>query len=174
MKTNTTILTVLTYVVLLSSFAVLVNDINSFIQDRNESFYDWAETATKDDSWFTTENALQWSYFTINAALFFLKGYLIFGFTYLLTILRELEQGNYFSEINISAFKKIGSICIYYVIATIILRGIQIAVNGDSLHLFNEYKQELTFLIPCGLAFYILAEVFSNAKNLKDENDLTV
>jgi len=174
MKTNTTILTILTYAVLLSSAGVLINEINSFIQDRNESFYRWAETASKNESWFTTKNTLQWSYFAINAALFFLKGYLIFGFTYLLNILKELELGNYFSEVNITAFKKMGSICIYYVIATIVLGGIQIAIEGSSLHLFSEYKDELTFLIPCGLAFYILAEVFSHAKNLKDENDLTV
>ncbi|MBR9854789.1 MAG: DUF2975 domain-containing protein [Algicola sp.] len=174
MKTNTTILTVLTYIVLFSSLAVLVNDINSFFQDRNESFYQWAKTASKDESWSTTKNALQWSYFFINSALFFLKGYLIYGFTYLLNILRELELGNYFSEKNIAAFKKMGSVCVYYVIATVIIRGVQIAINRDSLHLFSQFKQELTFLIPCGLAFYILAEVFYNAKNLKDENDLTV
>ena len=67
-----------------------------------------------------------------------------------------------------------GSICIYYVIATIVLGGIQTALKGNAFRLLSEYKEELTFLIPCGLAFHILAEVFSNAKKLKEENDLTV
>ena len=174
MKNNTTILTILTYAILLSSSVVLLSDVREFILERNESFLLWAQKTQKGEHWFNSENGLKWSYYTINGALFFLRGYLIYGFSYFLRILGEIEKGQYFSEKNITAFKQMGTICIHYVISVLILRTVLASLEQKRFHLFHEYKEELTLLVPCGLAFYILAEIFSQAKRLKDENDLTV
>ena len=101
---------------LLSSVSVLLNDLREFDFNQFEAFQNWSKSADKSESWFTSKNAIQWSYYAISAGLFFWRGYLIYGFSYFLSILKEIENGNYFSTTNINYFKKIGSIFIQYTI----------------------------------------------------------
>ena len=88
--------------------------------------------------------------------------------------LSDLENGNYFSDKNIKYFKRIGSIFISYTVSVLILRFLLTAIDGSSFKFFNELKGEFTFLIPAGLAFYILAEIFEKGKQVEEENDLTI
>lgn len=174
MKDNTNILTIITWVLLLSSVSVLLNDMREFDFNQFKEFQNWAKTANKNESWFTSKNAIKWSYYAISAGLFFWRGYLIYGFSYFLSILKEIENENYFSDKIIKYFKKIGNIFIWYTINVLVLRFLLAATNTSTFNFFNELKAEFTFLIPGGLAFYILAEIFERAKNAEEENELTI
>ncbi|WP_299337649.1 DUF2975 domain-containing protein [uncultured Psychroserpens sp.] len=174
MKDNTTILTIITWAVLLSAVSVLLNDLREFDFNQFKAFQNWAKTADKSESWFTSKNAIQWSYYVISAGLFFWRGYLIYGFSYFLSILKEIEQGHYFSDNNIRYFKKIGTIFIQYTISVLILRFLLAAIGESTFNFFNELKAEFTFLIPAGLAFYILAEIFKRGKQAEEDNELTI
>lgn len=174
MKDKTTILTIITYGILLASVSVLLNDFREFDFQQFQEFQNWAKSADKNESWFTSQNAIKWSYYVISAGLFFWRAYLIYGFTYFISILREIEQGNYFSDKNINYFKKIGNIFIVYTLNILVLRVLLAVINGSDFNVLNEFKGELTFLIPCGLAFYLLAEIFKRAKETEEENKLTI
>ncbi len=174
MKDNTTLLTVITYAVLLGAVSVLLNDMREFDFNQFEKFQNWAKTADKNESWFTSKNAIEWGYYAISAGLFFWRGYLIYGFSYFLSILKEIENSNYFSDKNIAYFKKIGNIFISYTVSVLVLRFLLTAIDGSSFKFFNELKAEFTFLIPSGLAFYILAEIFEKGKLAEEENELTI
>lgn len=101
MKNNTTILTVITYAVLLSAVSILLNDLREFDLQQFKEFQNWAKTANKNESWFTSKNAIKWSYYAISTGLFFWRAYLIYGFTYFLSILSEVDKGHYFSDKSI-------------------------------------------------------------------------
>ena len=174
MKNNTTILTVITYAVLLSAVSILLNDLREFDLQQFKEFQNWAKTANKNESWFTSKNAIKWSYYAIRTGLFFWRAYLIYGFTYFLSILSEVDKGHYFSDKNIKYFRKIGNIFIAYTINVLILRFLLALIGKSSFNFFTEYKAEFTLLIPCALAFYLLAEIFKHAKETKEENDLTI
>jgi len=174
MKNNTTILTVITYAVLLSAVSILLNDLREFDLQQFKEFQNWAKTANKNESWFTSKNAIKWSYYAISTGLFFWRAYLIYGFTYFLSILSEVDKGHYFSDKNIRYFRKIGNIFIAYTINVLILRFLLALIGKSSFNFFTEYKAEFTLLIPCALAFYLLAEIFKHAKETKEENDLTI
>lgn len=174
MKDNTKILTVLTYFIIISTASILLNDLREFDLDNFKNFISWSKNADKNESWFTSKNAIEWSYYVISAGLFFWRAYLIYGFTYFFSILKEVEKGNYFSTKNSGYFKKIGNIFIYYTINVFVLRFILATIEKSDFNFFNEFKQEFTYLIPCGLALYILAEIFKKGNELKQENDLTI
>jgi len=174
MKDNTHILTIITYAILISLITVLLNDMREFDMEQYKSFLNWAKTADKNESWFTSQNALKWSYYAISSGIFFWRGYLIYGFSYFISILKEVEKGNYFSDKNISYFQKIGKIFIIYTINILVLRFILASIGKSSFSFLQEYKEEFYILIPCGLAFYILAEIFKKAKKATEENDLTI
>ncbi|WP_299120709.1 DUF2975 domain-containing protein [uncultured Winogradskyella sp.] len=174
MKDNTKLLTYITYAILLGAVSVLLNDMREFDFNQFEKFQNWAKVADKNESWFTSKNAIEWSYYVISAGIFFWRAYLIYGFSYFLSILKEVENGNFFSNKNIKYFKKIGNIFISYTVGILILRFLLAAINGSSFKFFNELKAEFTFLIPAGLAFYILAEIFEKGKQVEEENDLTI
>ena len=174
MKDNTKILTIITWVVLLGAFSVFLNDMREFDFNQFKKFQNWTKIADKDEPWFTSKNAIEWGYYAINAAIFFWRAYLIYGFSYFLSILKEVENGNYFSDNNIKYFKKIGNIFISYTINVLVLRFLLAAIGESTFNFFNELKAEFTFLIPAGLAFYILAEIFKRGKEAEDENDLTI
>jgi len=174
MKDNTNILTIITYVIIISSISILLNDMRAFDMDQYKSFINWAKTAEKSESWFTSKNAIKWSYYVISTGIFFWKGYLIYGFTYFISILKEVDKGKYFSDENISYFKKIGRIFISYTINILVLRFVLASIGRSSFSFLKEFKEEFYLLIPCGLAFYILAEIFSKAKKATEENDLTI
>lgn len=174
MKDNTKILTIITYAILLGAVSVLLNDLREFDFNQFEKFQNWAKTADKNESWFTSKNAIEWSYYAISAGLFFWRGYLIYGFSYFLSILKEVENGNYFSDKNIKYFKKIGNIFISYTVGVLILRFLLATIGESTFNFFNELKGEFTFLIPAGLAFYILAEIFEKGKQVEEENELTI
>lgn len=174
MKENTTTLTIITYVILLGSASVLLNDMREFDFNQFEKFQNWAKTANKSESWFTSKNAIEWSYYAISAGIFFWRGYLIYGFSYFLSILNEVEKGNYFSDKNIKYFKKIGNIFIWFTINILVLRFLLASIGESAFNFFNELKAEFTFLIPAGLAFYILAEIFKKGKQAEEDNKLTI
>ncbi|SHG72553.1 DUF2975 domain-containing protein [Winogradskyella jejuensis] len=174
MKENTNILTIITWGVLLAAVSVLLNDMREFDFNQFEKFQNWARTADKSENWFTSKNAIEWSYYIISAALFFWRGYLIYGFSYFLSILKEIENGNYFSDKNICYFKKIGNIFIWYTVNVLVLRFLLALIGESTFNFFNELKAEFTFLIPAGLAFYILAEIFKRGKEVEEDNELTI
>ncbi|GAA0713084.1 hypothetical protein GCM10009430_04320 [Aquimarina litoralis] len=174
MKNNSTLLSGIIYVMLLVTVSVLINDIREFDFMQFKDFENWSETAEKNTDWWRSENAIIWSNYVITLALFFWRGYLIYGFTYFISILKEIENQNYFSEKNINYFKKIGSIFITYTINVCILKLLMAFIGNTSFNFFYILKNELTFLIPCGLGFYLLSEIFKRAKELQEENDLTV
>jgi len=63
---------------------------------------------------------------------------------------------------------------LWYTINILVLRFLLAAIGKSTFNFFNELKAEFTFLIPAGLAFYILAEIFKRGKQAEDENDLTI
>ncbi|NJB71209.1 putative membrane protein [Saonia flava] len=174
MKDNTNILTIITWVVLLSTISILLNDMREFDFNQFKEFQNWAKSADKNESWFTSKNLIEWSYYVISTGLFFWRGYLIYGFSYFLSILKEIESGNYFSNKNIGYFKKIGNIFIWYTVNVLVLRFLLAVINKSTFNFFNELKTEFTFLIPAGLAFFILAEIFKRGKQTEQENELTI
>ena len=54
------------------------------------------------------------------------------------------------------------------------LRFLLAAIDKSTFDFFTELKTEFSLLIPCGLAFYLLAEIFKRANQLKQDNDLTI
>ncbi len=174
MKNNTTIIKILTYFILVSTVSMLINDLRGFDFNSFKNFINWSKIADKNESWFKSKNAIEWSYYVISAGLFFWRAYLIYGFTYFFPILKEIENGDYFSNKNSASFKKIGNIFIYYTINVFVLRFLLATIEKSDFNFFNEFKEEFTYLIPCGLAFYILAEIFKKGNELKQENDLTI
>ncbi len=174
MKNQSNILTIITYGILLTSVSILMNDYRDFNFQEFEKFTTWAKTAEKDTPWYLKEQAIQWSFYAIHIAIFFWRAYLIYAFTYFISILKEIEKGNYFSDKIISSFKKIGYIFIYYTLNMFIFHSLLSVIDGSSFDFFEELKADFTFLIPCGLGFYLLADIFTKAKTLKDENDLTI
>ena len=173
-KDKTTILTIVTYGILLSTASILINDIREFDLQQFQKFQTWAKSVDKNESWFASKNAIKWSYYVISAGLFFWKAYLIYSFTYFISILNEINKGNYFTNKNINYFKKIGNIFILYTINVLVLRFLMATIGKSTFNFFTEFKEEFTLLIPCGLAFYILAELFKRAKETKEENELTI
>ena len=99
---------------------------------------------------------------------------MIYGFTYFLSILNEIEKGNYFSNKNIKSFKKVGNIFIGYAINVLVLKMILAYVQGSDFSVMNQFKDDFTLLIPAGLAFYILAELFKQAQAKQEDSDLTI
>ncbi len=174
MKDHTTLLSFITYAVVLAAISTLLNDFREFDFMQFKNFEDWSKTAQKGEHWFTSKNAISWSNYIITIGLFCWRGYLIYGFTYFISILKEIEKKQYFSEKNISYFKKIGNIFITYTINVFVLKFLLALIERSSFHFFNEFKNELTFLIPTGLAFYLLSEIFKRAKALQEENELTI
>jgi hypothetical protein len=174
MKENTTTLKIITWAVLLGAVSVLLNDMREFDFNQFENFQNWAKTADKNEFRFTSKNAIEWSYYVISAGIFFWRGYLIYGFSHFLSILKEVEDGNYFSNINIKYFKKIGDIFLWYTISVLVLRFLLAFIGKSTFNFFNELKSEFTFLIPAALAFYILAKIFERGKQVEEENDLTI
>jgi len=47
-------------------------------------------------------------------------------------------------------------------------------IKKTSFNFLQEFRAEFTFLVPCALAFYILAELFKRAKEAEEENELTI
>lgn len=90
----------------------------------------------------------------------FLERLLVYGFTYFLSILNEIEKSNYCSDKNISSFKKVGNMFIGYAINVFILKMILVALEGRRFVAMELLKEGFSLLIPAVLAFYILAEVF--------------
>ena len=174
MKDKTTILTIITYGILLSSASILLNDLREFDFQQFQEFQNWAKSANKNEPWFTSQNAIKWSYYVISAGLFFWRAYLIYGFTYFISILKEIEKGQYFSDKNINYFKRIGNIFIVYTVNVLVLRVLLAMINGSDFNVLTQFKSEFTLLIPCGLAFYLLAEIFKRAKETEQENELTI
>ncbi|GGI56486.1 DUF2975 domain-containing protein [Winogradskyella haliclonae] len=174
MKDNTIILIIITWVTLLTSISVLLNDIYEFNFNQFKEFQNWAKVTEKNETWLTSENTIQWSYYIISAGLFFWRSYLIYGFSYFLSILKEIDRGSYFSDNNIRYFRRIGNIFIQYTISVLVLRFLMAAIGDTKFDFFNELKAEFTFLIPSGLTFFILAEIFKRGKEVEEENDLTI
>ena len=174
MKDNTYILKIIIYVMLLSSIVILLNDLREFNWNRFETFLNWSKAADKSENWFTSRPAIEWSYYVLNVMIFFFRGYLIYGFTYFVSILNEVEEESYFGDKIISYFNKIGTIFIVYAVNIVVLKCLLVLVEKSMFNVFHEARHELMLLIPCGLGFYILAEIFKKAKKLKEENDLTV
>lgn len=174
MKDQTKILSIITYVVILASVSILLNEVRQFNFDQFKEFQNWSKIADKNTSWWTSENALKWSYYAVSAGLFFWKAYLIYGFTYFLSILKEIEQGNYFSIKNISSFKKVGNIFICYAINVFVLKMVMAYVQGAKFFAMRQIKEDFLILIPAGLAFYILAELFKQAQANQEDSELTI
>ena len=174
MKDKTTLLTIITYAVLLGAVSVLINDLREFDFNQFEKFINWAKASNKKESWFSSKNMIEWSFYAVSIGIFFWRAYLIYGFSHFLSILREVEKGHFFSNKNIKYFKKIGNIFIAYTINVLVLRFVLAFIGNSTFNFFNELKAEFTFLIPAGLAFYILAEIFERGKKAEEENSLTV
>ena len=54
------------------------------------------------------------------------------------------------------------------------LRFLLAFIGKSSFDFFTELKTEFSLLIPCGLAFYLLAEIFKRANEFKKDSDLTI
>lgn len=176
MKTNTTTLTWIIYAVLLSAVAILINDFREIDFNSLQNLRNLKDTIKAEEhlNWFESPNIIKWNSRIISIGLLALKAYLIYGFTYLIRILNAVDKDNYFTEEVIAYFKTIGVVIINYVIGLIILKSIEAFINEDSFKFINEFKNELTYLIPCALGFYLLADIFRRAKAFKDENDMTI
>lgn len=170
MKDNLTILSYVVWGVVLLSVGSLLNDIRDFDTNQFENFISWAKTADKNEHWWTSKNAIQWSYYTISTALFFFKGYLIYGIFQFTTIIKNVDEGHYFNNENIKLFRKIGDIFIYYGINVFILKAIFSYIADSKFRAGDEF----IILIPAGIGLYVLAAIFKRAKELKQENDLTI
>jgi len=61
-----------------------------------------------------------------------------------------------------------------YTINILVLRFLLATIGESGFDFFDTFKDEFTFLIPCGLACYLLAEIFKRAKAISEENELTI
>ena len=111
-------------------------------------------------------------FLTMLIVLLFLYYFFIKTIFLLKNCLNDLSDGNYFSDLIIKSFKKIGRLSI-------------ICGFGFSIHQFllrfifdNEMRLVLsnTFMISIiiGLFFMFLSEAFAQAKQTKEENELTI
>ncbi|NQX76452.1 DUF2975 domain-containing protein [Gilvibacter sp.] len=174
MKSNVQTLQIITWVLIVSAASILLNDINEFRLNRFTEFQDWAATANPDKPISFKENFMEWAYYSLTLAMFVIRGLLIYAFTHFLTILREIEKGNYYGTKVSDSFKKVGNAFISYTIGLVVVQGISAFTLKNDLSFIQLFKTELTYLIPAALGFFILAELFKQAQTLKDENDLTI
>ncbi|NER17115.1 DUF2975 domain-containing protein [Spongiivirga citrea] len=170
MKDNLTILSYLIWGVVLLGVGALLNDIRDFDTNQFKNFISWAKTADKNEHWWTSKNAIEWSYYAISMALYFFKGYLIYGVFKFTAIIDNVKNGDYFSDNNITLFKKIGSIFITYAVNVFILKAILSYVAVSRFKVGDEFM----ILVPAGVGLYVLASIFKRAKELKEENELTI
>ncbi|MHB0753882.1 DUF2975 domain-containing protein [Polaribacter sp. M15] len=86
--------------------------------------------------------------------------------------LTDLTNGNFFTELVIQNFKKIGKLILItgisysvlnFILRIIILNDIKLGINNS-----------LIVSILIGLFFMFLSEVFAKARKTKQENDLTI
>jgi len=105
--------------------------------------------------------------------------YLIFlrGLNFLRIVAKFLISNRFFSERIIINLKKSG---IHFLFTGVLsffvmfLIWIGQVINGKIVFSFNDKLVVSTFLIIIGLFFMIQGETLSFAKNIKDENDLTI
>lgn len=105
-----------------------------------------------------------------------LSGYIIFSILILLRkIISSVSNKNPFCKENINRFKKIG----YYIIAMGVLYGITDFFNGqnDSGLITTPYGSigsEIFIFILLGCLALLLSEIFYEAMEIKNENDMTI
>lgn len=174
MKSNVQILQILTWVLIVSAASVLLSDINDFRLSRFTEFQAWAATANPDKPITFEQNFLMWAFYSLKISMFAVRGFLIYSFSLFLIILTQIEKGDYFGPKVSMSFTKLGKAFVGYTIALVGIQYIMAFTLKNKFSFIEAFRSELTYLIPAGLAFFILAELFKQAQNLKDENDLTI
>jgi hypothetical protein len=86
--------------------------------------------------------------------------------------LKDLSEGNYFSGLVISNFKKIGTLFLICGFGSFVVKLILGFLLANNLKLGID--SSWVIFIIMGLFFLFLSEVFSKAEALKQENDLTI
>ncbi len=119
-------------------------------------------------------NLFHWIVFVVS-----LGGYIIFlrGLYYLRKMAKFLLSNKYFSEKIIDNLKKSGN---HFLLAGVILLGLHIVlliykIYGEKIELIYEINLLIPlFLTMIGLFFTIQSDSLILAKNMKEENELTV
>ena len=86
--------------------------------------------------------------------------------------LGDLSSGNYFSELIINNFKKIGKLFILSCVIGLVSKVI-FGFLLESKFKF-EFDSSIFLFLIMGLFFLFLSEVFAKAKKIEEENDLTI
>lgn len=86
--------------------------------------------------------------------------------------LKDLSEGNYFSDLVIKHFKKIGKLILICGLSYAMFKFVARLILLSDIRLGLDYS--LITPIVIGLFFMFLSEVFAKAKETKEENDLTI
>lgn len=176
MKNQVSNLKIAIWFIIILAVTTLINDIIEFDFSKYTTFESWPLGDNDGKRWGLSQESIKYSFYIIEICLFAFKIYLIYGVTQLFYLIKNIENKLYFSQKNIDLFKKIGHIFITYVINVFILKAIlsYVASGGHGFNFMQLLNNEIILLLAGGMAFYVLATIFERAKELQEENDLTV
>ena len=86
--------------------------------------------------------------------------------------LNDLSNGNYFSELVVSNFKKIGQCFLIFGFGQWLFKIVVQLIIANDLNLGLDNTLFLSLIL--GLFFLFLSEAFAKARDTKQENDLTI
>ncbi len=72
------------------------------------------------------------------------------------------------------SFKKVGNIFTGYVINVLVLKLVLIYIEGNRFSIMQQFREDFLILLPAGMAFYILAELFKQAQANQEDSELTI
>jgi len=175
MKNQVFNLKIVIWFIILLAVTTLINDIIEFDFSKYTTFESWPLKDNNGKRWGLSQENIKYSFYIVEICLFAFKIYLIYGIAQLFYLIKNIENKLYFSQKNIDLFKKIGHIFITYVINVFILKAIlSYVASGRGFKFMQLLNNEIILLLAGGMAFYVLATIFERAKELQEENDLTV
>ena len=171
---NISNLKIMIWIMVVLAITTLIDDIISFDFLHYQTFESWKSVANK-KRWGFSQDAVRYGFYVVELALFSFKIYLIYGIAQLFLLLKNVENKIYFSQKNINLLRKMGNIFKTYVINVFILKAVLSYVAIDRHFNFMQLiTNELIILFAGALAFNVLAMIFERARELEEENELTV
>lgn len=105
-----------------------------------------------------------------------ITGYCLFVYSLYLfrKVLELFSKRQIFSDEVVKYFQQIGQLIYYGLLLGAVPSNLYLILTRDEHELDMDKLVDYIFVFSLGLFFTVLSEIFKKAKNLKEENDLTV
>ena len=115
-----------------------------------------------------------WSISILFLVVLILQVLFTVGFYHLKNVTQQFIHQKTFSTITIKQLKKAGGIFTFIGIFTLILRTLNWIFDSSVVSIWNGIDIVYLFILFNGLFFILISTVLTEAKDLKQENDLTI